>query len=131
MTAVLNISIYTFGPALLFRPGVSTFKPARSSGLFQVNLAHNKDQATKEIRRLRIEINPRKDCCGLSLALFIPLSRVVSGISVPGYNESRWGKEGRPTVIRMTFMTTKVMDAKSLNFMETNTMFCIVISSNS
>lgn len=82
MTAVLNISIYTFGPALLFRPGVNTFKPARGSSLFQVNLAHNKDQATKEIRRLRIEINPRKDCCGLSLALFIPLSRVVSGISV-------------------------------------------------
>ena len=76
MTAVLNISIYTFGPALLFRPGVNTFKPARSSGLFQVNLAHNKDQATKEIIRLRIEINPRKDCCGLSLALFIPLSQL-------------------------------------------------------
>lgn len=30
------------------------------------------------------------------------------------------GEGGRPTVIRMTFMTTKVMDAKSLNFMETN-----------
>ena len=38
---------------------------------------------------------------------------------------------GRPSVIRMTFMTSEVMDAKSLNFMETNTMFCIVISSNS
>ena len=38
---------------------------------------------------------------------------------------------GRPPVIRMTFMTSEVMDAKSLNFMETNTMFCIVISSNS
>ena len=38
---------------------------------------------------------------------------------------------GRPPVIRMTFMTSEVMDAKSLNFMETNTMFCIVISSSS
>ena len=38
---------------------------------------------------------------------------------------------GRPPVIKMTFMTSGVMDAKSLNFMETNIMFCIVISSNS
>ena len=60
-----------------------------------------------------------------------PIIPVVPGISVSGYNESRWGREGRPTVIRMTFMTTEVMDAKSLDFMETNTMFCIVISSNS
>ena len=132
MTAVLNISIYTFGPALLFRPGVNTFKPARSSGLFQVNLAHNKDQASHK----RDKKTEDRDKSTEGLLWFIPCTiypiiPVVPGISVSGYNESRWGRKGRPTVIRMTFMTTEVMDAKSLDFMETNTMFCIVISSNS
>ena len=93
---------------------MNTFKPARSSGLFQVNLAHN-NRPLGDKSNLRMVV----------AVVFIPefvVSKDITSLDEGG---------GRPSVNKMTFMTSEVMDAKSLNFMETNTMFCIVISSNS